>query len=155
MKTSAKFLICSAVACLAMAIVPEAAHASGPIAVYARIDKVTVTPSADTPQYIRIDGVFSVATSDSTAIYSAPMPGYIYFSLPEANADLARNEWNDLKALQPGAVIGLGSQWMSSARIRVRNAREPEANPDPYPLGNGLIHMNASNAHAKALFDYK
>jgi len=154
MKTSAKLLICGAMACLAMAIGLQVAHASGPIGVYARIDKVTLKPATDKPQFIRIDGVFSVK-GDNAGTYSAPQPGYVYFTLLADRRELALNEWNDLKSVQPGVVIGLGSVWEGPAQVHVRKTSEPEANPDPYPMGNGLVRMNASNAHAKALFDYK
>jgi hypothetical protein len=154
MKTSARFLISGAMACLAMAIGLQVAHASGPIGLYARIDKVTLKPAGDKPQLIRIDGVFSIK-GDNAGTYSAPQSGYVYFALLADRQELARNEWNDLKSVQPGAVIGLGSVWDGPAQVHVRKAGEPEANPDPYPMGNGLVRMNASNAHAKALFDYR
>ena len=154
MKAKAKFLIFAAAACFFMAIGLQVAHASGPIGVYARIDKVTLKPSTDKPQFIRIDGVFSVK-GDNAGTYSAAQPGYVYFSFPDRNPELARNEWNDLKTVQSGVVIGLGSVWEGPAQVHVRKANEPEANPDPYPMGNGLVRMNASNSHAKTLFDYK
>jgi hypothetical protein len=154
MKTSARFLIFAAAACLATAIGLQIAHASGPIGIYARIDKVTLKPSAENPQFIRIDGVFSVK-GDDPGTYSSPQPGYVYFALLADRRDLARNEWNDLKSVQSGVVIGLGSVWEGPAQVHVRKSGEPETNPDPYPMGNGLVRLNASNAHAKALFDYK
>jgi hypothetical protein len=131
------------------------AHASGPISVYALVDKVTFEPGADHPERIRISGVFITSQSQTGGAYSAPRRGYLYFSLPRGNwEDLARREWADLKAVAgTRQVIGVGSSWFST--VRVRQPKEEAKNADEYPLGNGLIRVNPEQPRAKALLDYK
>lgn len=130
------------------------AHASGPMSVYALVDKVTFEPNADHPDRIRISGVFITSQSQTGNAYSAPQRGDLYFSLPPGKEDLARREWADLKAIAgTRQVIGLGSSWSSSVRVRQPNEEAKAA--DEYPLGNGLIRVNTEQARAKALLDYK
>ena len=58
-----KSIACSASAVVAIAVClgVTIANASGPIAVYALVDKVAFEPSADKPERIRISGVFITA----------------------------------------------------------------------------------------------
>ena len=72
---------CSAAAVLALTVCLRVAKASGPIAVYALVDKVAFEPNADKPQRIRLSGVF-ITAEDNTGTYSAPRRGYLYFTLP-------------------------------------------------------------------------
>jgi hypothetical protein len=130
------------------------AQASGPISVYALVDKVTFEPGGDNPQHIRIEGVFITSQSQRADAYSAPQKGYLYFSLPSGKDDVARREWADLKtAAGTRQVIGLGSSWFST--VRVRKSNEEPRYADEYPLGNGLIRVNPEQPRAKALLDYK
>jgi hypothetical protein len=151
-----KLVECSATAMLAIAACVGIAYASGPIAVYALVDKVAFEPGADKPDRIRISGVFITAEEGSTDVYSAPQRGYLYFALPAGNEELARREWADLKSIAGSRqVVGLGSIWYGKARARVRKADEEAKSPDDYPLGNGLVKVNADQPRAKALLDYK
>jgi hypothetical protein len=128
-------------------------HASGPIAVYALVDKVAFEPNADKPERIRISGVFMTA-GERSDVYSAPQRGYLYFALPGQNDELARREWADLKSVAgTRQVVGLGSSW--AAKVRVRKPDEEAKAPDDHPLGNGLVKINPDQPRAKALLDYK
>lgn len=128
-------------------------QASGPIAVYTLIDKVAVEPSGDKPERIRIDGVFLVSADQNGGQYSGPQRGYLYLALPRNNTDLARREWSDLKSIAGRReVVGFGSSWMS--HVRVRKADDPQDSPDEYPLGNGLVKVNADHPRAQELLDY-
>jgi hypothetical protein len=150
MKLAARSLIASA---LAMAACIGIAIASGPIAVYALVDKVALEPNAQNPQRVRISGVF-ITAQERSDVYSAPQRGYLYFALPERDRELALREWADLKSLEGSRqVVGLGSGW--AAKLRVRKADEEAKSPDEYPLGNGLVKVNADQPRAKALLDYK
>ena len=105
-----KAIVCSPTAVLAMTACLGIASASGPIAVYALVDKVAFEPNADKPERIRISGVFIVAEERSD-VYSAPQRGYLYFALPKQNEELARREWADLKSVAgTRQVVGLGIQ---------------------------------------------
>ncbi len=142
-----------AVAALVLIGVPRAAQASGPMSVYARVDKVDLEPGSDHADRIRITGVFIVATDNAGGTYSAPQTGYLYFALPASNRDLALREWSDLKSVAgTKQIVGFGSAWFS--QVHVRSAGEKAAAED-YPMGNGLARINADQPRARALLDEK
>jgi hypothetical protein len=130
--------------------------ASGPIGVYALVDKVAFEPSSDKPERVRISGVFIVAEerADNSTDYSEPQRGYLYFGLPKGKEELARREWEDLKSVAgTRQVVGLGSSW--GTKVRVRKPDEEANPPSDYPMGNGLVKINADQPRARALLDYK
>jgi hypothetical protein len=128
-------------------------NASGPIAVYALVDKLTLEPSADQPERVRISGVFIVA-EERTDVYSTPQRGYLYCALPKSNTEIARREWADLKSIAGSRqVVGIGSSWFS--KVRVRKPDEEPKSADDYPTGNGLVRINSDQPRAKALLDFK
>ena len=141
-----------AAAVLVAAVCRQPVYASGPISVYALISKVSFEPSADNPQRIRIEGVF-ITAEDQAGKYSAPQAGTFYFKLPPSNPDLARREWADLKSLAgTRQVVGIGSSW--NAIVRLQKPEDTQS-PEDYPMGNGLIRVNADQARAKELLEYK
>jgi hypothetical protein len=151
-----KPVVCFTTAVLAITVCLGIAKASGPIGVYALVDKVAFEPSADKPERIRISGVFITAEEGSSGVYSAPQPGYLYFALPRGNDALALREWADLKSIAGSRqVVGLGSVWSGKAPMRVRKSDEAPKSPDDYPMGNGLVKVNPDQPRAKALLDYK
>jgi len=143
------FFAAAAVAALACR---QPVYASGPISVYALISKVSFEPSAENPERVRIEGVF-ITAEDQAGKYSAPQAGTLFFKLPPSNPDLARREWADLKSLaSTRQVVGIGSSW--SAIVRLHKPDESQS-PDDYPMGNGLIRVNADQPRAKQLLDFK
>lgn len=139
---------------LAIVLFLTVASASGPIAVYALVDKVSFEPDAEKPVRILISGVFITSTDQRSDAYSEPQRGYLYCGMMRGNEDLARREWNDLKSIAGSRqVVGLGSSWFS--KVRVRKADEKPQNPDEYPMGNGLVRVNADQPRAKALLEHK
>ena len=145
----------SIVCLITLILASSLANASGPISVYALVDKVAFEPNADKPERIRISGVFSTAEQRSD-VYSAPQAGYLYFTLPADNRGLALREWEDLKSIAGSRqVVGLGSNWFGDARVRVRKSDEEAKSPDEYPMGNGVVKVNPDQPRAKALLDYK
>jgi hypothetical protein len=140
---------------LAIAACLGVLHTSGTISVYALVDKVTFEPGADKPERIRVSGVFITAQGQQ-GVYSAPQRGYLYFTLPKSNRELALREWGDLKSLAGSRqIVGFGSSWQGETRGRVRKADEEAKSPDEYPLGNGIVKINADQPRAKALLDYQ
>ena len=131
-------------------------HASGPIGVYALVDKVTFEPNADKPERIRISGVFIAAkeTPDNSTVYGEPQRGYLYFQLPKGNEDLARREWADLKSVAgTRQVVGFGTSWFN--RVHVTTPDKQPTSPAEYPMGNGVSKINSDQPRAKELLDYK
>jgi len=128
-------------------------RASGPIAVYALVDKVTFEPNVDKPERIRIAGVF-ITAAERSDVYSGPQRGYLYLALPARGSDLALREWADLKSVAgTRQVVGMGSSWVMKARVRKDD--EEAKGPDEYSMGNGLVKVNADQPRAKALLEYK
>jgi hypothetical protein len=148
--------MCPAAAILAVTICLGVATASGPIGIYALVDKVAFEPGSGRPERIRIWGVFSAAmeTPGNSTVYSAPRRGYLYFELPKGTEDLARREWADLKSIAgTRQVVGFGTSW--GTKVRVRKLDEEAKLPGDYPMGNGVIKINSDQPRAKALLDYK
>jgi hypothetical protein len=155
-KPKMKSVAWPAAALLAMTLYPAGIQASGPVGVFALVDKVTFEPNADNPERIRISGVFIAAdlTPDNATVYAAPQRGYLYLRLPRGNEELARREWADLKSVAgTGQVVGLGSSWGS--KVRIRKSEEVAKAPDDHPMGNGMVKINSDNPRARALLDYK
>ncbi len=133
------------------------ARGSDLVGAYALIDKVVFEPNADKPERIQIFGVFAIARTDDRNLYQSPQRGYLYFTLPNAQKDLALREWLDLKA-KAGArtVISFGRRPLSpEGAPRVRKADEKPASPDVYILGNGLAESRSDTDYApvKSLLD--
>jgi hypothetical protein len=148
-----KSIVCSATVVLAITVCLGVAIASGPIAVYALVDKVTFEPNADKPERARVEGVF-ITAEERSDVYSAPQRGFLYFTLPRGNEDVARREWADLKTVAgTRQVVGLGSSWAS--KVRVRKANDEANSPDNHPLGNGMVKVNADQVRSKTLLEYK
>lgn len=148
-----KSIVCSAAAVLVITLCVGVVNASGPIAVYALVEKVVFEPNADNPQRIRVSGVFITAEDRSDA-YSAPQRGYLYFALPIGATELALREWADLKSVAgTRQVVGLGSSWHN--KVRLRKPDEEAKSPEDYPMGNGLVKINPEQPRAKALLDFK
>jgi len=130
------------------AMLTSVVQASGPIAVYALVDKVT--QEGDT---IRLSGVFMTAQGQ-TDVYSSPQRGYLYLGLPAGKEEQVRREWADLKSVAgTRQVVGIGSSWFS--KVRVRKTDEEAKSADEYPIGNGLVKLNSDHSKAKALLDFK
>ena len=144
-------LFLAAVVLTALADQPPV-FASGPVSVYALISKVSFAPNAENPERIRISGIF-ITAEDQAGKYSMPQSGTLYLTLPANDREQARREWADLKSLAgTRQVVGIGSSW--SAIVRVRKSDDSRS-PDDYPMGNGLIRLNAEQPRAKELLEYK
>ena len=126
-------------------------NASGPIAVYALVERVVFEPNPETPERIQVFGIFITAAERSNS-YSDPQRGYLYFTVPANSRELALREWADLKSVAgTHQVVAFGSSW--SGKVRVRKADEEAKSPDAYVMGNGLVKVNADHPMARALLD--
>jgi hypothetical protein len=128
-------------------------HASGPVAVYALIDRVSFEPGADHPDRIRISGVF-ITSAKQGSEYSVPQRGYLYFSLPKSDPERARQEWSDLKTVAgTRQVVAFGTGWVGD--VQVRKPDSSATSPDEYSLNFGIRKLNPEQPRAKALLEYK
>ena len=140
---------------LLLAAMVARVYASDPTAVYARIDKVVLQPTAAMPETVQIWGVFSVAKPNDRNDYLAPARGYWYFKLAD-NPEAARSEWADLNAVAgTGQIVSFGSRYEFHAALR--KADETPKNPDPYIVHMGLTKVSGRTAYApiRALIDYR
>jgi len=130
-------------------------HASDFTAVYARVDKVVMAPSADSPATIQVSGVFAMAKPNDRNDYLPPARGYLYFKLAQ-NPEAARKEWADLKEVAgTRQIVSFGSRYDPPARLRKTEDR-PE-NPDAYSVNIGLQKISGRTEYApiRALLDYR
>jgi hypothetical protein len=100
--------------------------ASGPVGVFAVVEKVVFEPAGTTAtnaERVQVWGAFSYAYGgiESGGPVSDIERGYYYFALPPeaAKAQIARTEWADLKAVAgTGQAVAFG-QWMTPAQERI------------------------------------
>jgi hypothetical protein len=130
-------LVILTAACTGWAV---ALQASDPVGVYAVVEKVVLEPAEGTPQRIQIWGAFAIAERDSTDNYGPAQRGYLYYSCPQGQEQVCRNEWADLKAVAGKSTgIGFGGRYKDSGRVR--KADEKAASPDTYPIQLGIVRM--------------
>jgi hypothetical protein len=140
--------------------------ASGPIGVYALIDKVVLEPNDTAPDRAQIWGAFVVADARRGAPVFPASRGYLYFQLPGegvwreglSRSEVTRREWNDLRAVAgTGQMVGFGSSWVGSSSgtptepYRVRPASESPATPNPYVLNAGVVKLSANGSYEEIL----
>ncbi len=117
--------------------------------VYAKIDRVVI--ENDTAQ---IWGVFAAAKPNDRNEYLAPVRGYLYFKLGP-NAELTRNEWNDLKQVAgKDEIVAFATRPFTA---QIRKPGEKPANPDVYSMNTGVVRVRGKSDYApvRALLDFK
>src|SRR5213592_3690260 len=113
--------------------------ASGPVGIYAIIEKVIFEPSEQAPERIQIWGAFAVVDGGLTqpGATSKPLRGYLYFKLPDGSAQeqaAAKTEWTDLKTVAgTGQAIGFGN-WGYVGRVQDFGSRPNSSSGIPYFL---------------------
>ena len=148
-----KKLMLFAVLCACLTFAVQVPRASGPLGVYAIVDKVVFEPNETAPQRVQIWGVF-MHTTETTNMNPALSPaerGYVYYSLPgpREQADTARKEWNDLKTVAgTGQAVGFGSGFFAATETRVHTAAEKAATPSPYHLNMGVVKLSDTGTQA-------
>jgi hypothetical protein len=135
-------------------------RASGPIDVYAMVEKVVMEPNESTPERIQIWGAFSLRTGDLNRIQYAPaQAGYLYYKIdpsickqPANNKDCiadvdkrTRAMWSDIKKTAgKGEAISFGGNFGTGASGKLRNKSDKPASPDIFSLGNPVVALGAS-----------
>jgi hypothetical protein len=127
-----------------------ATFASGPIAVYALVERVIFEPNENTPARVQIWGTFAVAKSQYSSSYSAAEKGYLYYKIDSAqNTEQAtRTVLADLKKIAgTGEVVGFGGGYFTPQEVgKVRKGTQKPADPDAFPIGNPVTHLGTSQA---------
>src|SRR5262245_34349048 len=97
-------------ALLAAAAGFTAAQAGGPPPMYVIVDKVTLEPSTDATERIKIHGCFVRLQDVHKYEYGKPVEGFVYLKLGNGDAAKTRAEWETWrKAAGTGKVIAVGS----------------------------------------------
>lgn len=138
---------------LVIAASAAALHASDRVAVYARVDRVVMSPDENAPRTIQVFGVFSLAKANNPNDYEPPARGYLYFALgPDER--LARREWADLKQVAgTKQIVSFGSRYTMTPRVRAE--KDAPSNPDAYTTDVGLTKISGRTDYApiRALLD--
>jgi hypothetical protein len=136
--------------CAVAALCAAAVLASGYGTIYSRVDKVIFEPSAEHPERIQVFGAFSMGTGPTQ--FLPVQRGYVYFKLPQVGRDQALKEWQDLKAVAgTGTVAGFGVIGLGATFPKppvVHKISEKPADPEVYPLGQGVTKVNANTDYA-------
>jgi hypothetical protein len=134
---------------LVSTIVASVLCASDFTGVYAKIDRVLI--ENDTAQ---IWGVFAAAKPNDRNDYLAPVRGYLYFKLGP-NAELTRNEWNDLKQVAgKDEIVAFGTRPFT---VQIHRLADKAANPDTYTMNTGVTRVRGKTDYApvRSLLEFK
>jgi hypothetical protein len=117
-------------------------RASGPLGVYAIVEKVVFEPTEAGATRLQVWGAFALFEPTNGSVTRAAR-GYMYFSLPTQpnpgrsnELEMVRREWSDLKAVAgTGQAVGFG-EWRYVGRFEALEPAErraagyvPEENP--------------------------
>jgi hypothetical protein len=114
--------------------------------IYGIVDQVTLEPDADSPNFIRLSGVFVVPVALSSGGYHPPRRGYLYFRIALGTEQATRRDWYELKNFAgSGKVVGFGQYWVAnpddprgnphhSLEVQVHAEDGGSAAPDAYPF---------------------
>jgi hypothetical protein len=121
-------------------------QASDRTGVYALVDKIVFEPSATNPERVQIWGAFAVASRNDNDTYDEMRRGYLYLTAADSK-ELARKEWNDLKALAGSKKVAAFSSRFGQS-VRVRAESEKPQTPDKYVMGIGIQAIQADRDYA-------
>lgn len=136
---------------LAASVHPRPIHASDAAGVYSLVEDVVFETDPSRPDdrvRIRIYGVHALAyrvesgERRGVGLYTDPAAGYLYFACDPADTATCRLEWQDLlKAIGDERCAAYGLRYLTDPKPngRLRPDDEAPANPDRYPIGQGLL----------------
>ena len=165
--------ILKALLALAVLLYPLVLSASGPIGVYAMIDKVLFEPNDQSPNRVQVWGAFAYVDGGTGGTrISEIQRGYMYFATDGPASAAVLNEWRDLKTVAgTGQAVGFG-RWLYSGPfenlkpgappenlphifsganmtdMRVRPAGMTPGTPALYQTNSGVVKLTDSGSHA-------
>ena len=165
--------IMKALLVLTVLLCPLVLSASGPIGVYAMIDKVVFEPNDQSPNRVQVWGAFAyVDGGTGGTTISEIQRGYMYFATDGPASAAVLNEWKDLKTVAgTGKAVGFG-RWLYSGPfqnlklgaspenlphifsganmtdMRIRPASETPGKPALYQTNSGVVKLTDSGSHA-------
>lgn len=117
----------------ALVFFASTALAGGPPPVYVVVDKVTLEPSADAPERIKIEGCFVRQEKGERGGYSKPVEGVVTLSIEPGKEKESRAEWAKWqKAAGTGKAVAVGSCGDGGALLtaKIRKPGETADKPD-------------------------
>ena len=144
--------------CVIVVLSSTVVLAKGSIGIYAIIDKVAFEPNEDSPERIRIWGVFVVPVPMSSGEYKPPKRGYLYFKIAPGSEKITLQQWSELKNLVgTGQAVGFGHYWVANPDDRFGNPHHslfvrvhqdgdgpvPDIYPEPHV--RGIVTTNDGN----------
>lgn len=139
-------------------------RASGPVGIYAIVEKVVFEPDEANASRIQVWGAFAYSDPASGAV-TRTARGYMYFALPTQpnprrpnELEMARREWLDLKAVAgSGQAVGFG-QWGYVGRFEGLDPLERRAQgyvPEQNPTGHaGSFRVRPASEQPANPMDY-
>ena len=138
-------------------IIGMSVSASGPVGVFAVVEKVILEPDDKKPQRIQIWGAFEVWQDGSRTSYSKPEKGYLYYKIPSSPSSKIPSStveaatlaiWADVKKVAgTGELVGFGDDGKGPSGQtpgRVRKLTEKPTAPDVFPLGNSFVKVGSA-----------
>jgi hypothetical protein len=145
--------------------------ASGPVGMFAVIEKVIFEPNDQSPERIQLWGAFAFVAGGVRGEFTAPpQRGYLYFSMAPSNSqsqrETTRKEWADFNAVAGtgqgvafgdwfyvGAFLGPGDQpdaydnvGNKLQPIQVSNNAAVKPTPIPYVLNTGVVKLSGTGS---------
>jgi hypothetical protein len=149
----------AAVAALIALAGVSAAYGSGPIRVYALIERVVFEGPEDAPEAVRVYGAFTFV-EERLSSNSTPQTGYMYFRLPPDRdphdfrlprdaRELTWNEWRDFAEVAgTGEAVAFGAySYSGNFDLLGADSSWPEAGLLPYAGGPGLYGIPRATAN--------
>lgn len=117
-----------------------ALYASDFTGVYAVVDKVVFEPSDTAPARVQIWGAFALSDGQRGSNYNGAQKGYLYYACEAGRESICRKEWSDLESVaSTGSGVGFGYRYAPAGHVR--KADEKPANPDVYPIHDGVVKV--------------
>jgi hypothetical protein len=151
--------------------------ASGPLGLFAVVEKVVFEPNEQAAERIQLWGAFAFVAGGVQGTFTAPpQRGYFYFSIPESYSqkqrETVRKEWADLKSVagtsqgvafgdffyvgaftevNKGEVYAQQGSGRGIQGVKMHTDASSKPTPIPYLLNTGVVKLSATGSHAAAI----
>ncbi len=138
------------------------AHAGGPPPMYVVVDKVVLEPEKRVAHWVQIWGTFTRAersvdkAGNASTVFSKPVYGYIYLSLPKNHDPKIMDELQDWqKAVSSGKAVAVGSCGDAGCMLKcpIHPASEKVTQPDAEY--NTEVLKRFGNVYGDGHFDHQ
>jgi hypothetical protein len=149
---------------------------SGPVGMFAVIERVVFEPNEQAPERIQLWGAFAFVAGGIQGSFTAPAQrGYLYFAMvpsySQQQRENTKKEWADLKAVAgTGQGVAFGDWFYTGAfteannggvyatnggSVKVNSAAPVKTAPIPYSLNTGVVKLSSSGSQAAVVDQLK